>query len=45
MLAGAYYGMEAIPKRWLKKMDAKVIAEIENVVERLVAESPAGRFI
>jgi len=21
MLAGAYYGMEAIPRRWLKKMD------------------------
>ena len=43
MLAGAYYGMDAIPKRWLKKMDAKVIAEIENVVGRLVAASPAGR--
>ena len=43
MLAGAYYGMDAIPKRWIKKMDVKVIAEIENVVVSLVAESPAGR--
>ncbi|MDD2897444.1 MAG: ADP-ribosyl-[dinitrogen reductase] hydrolase [Desulfuromonadaceae bacterium] len=43
MLAGAYYGMEGIPKRWIKKMDAKVIAEIEIVAERLIAESPAGR--
>ena len=42
MLAGAYYGMEAIPKRWLKRMDAKVIAEIEIMVERLVAASPMG---
>lgn len=45
MLAGAYYGMEAIPKRWLKKMDNSVIAEIEIVVERLIAASPAGRIM
>jgi len=43
MLAGAYYGMESIPKRWIKKMDPKVIAEIEVMVERLITESPAGR--
>jgi len=43
MLAGAYYGMEAIPKRWIKKMDVKVITEIENMADRLVAASPAGR--
>lgn len=42
MLAGAYYGMEGIPKRWLKKMDQKVIGEIEKLTERLVAASPAG---
>ncbi len=44
MLAGAYYGMAAIPKRWIKKMDAAVIAEIEVMVERLIAASPAGRM-
>ena len=40
MLAGAYYGMDAIPKRWIKKMDGKVIAEIEGMVGRLIAASP-----
>jgi len=44
MLAGAYYGMESIPKRWIKKMDGKVLSEIEILTERLVAASPAGRF-
>ena len=45
MLAGAYYGMEAIPKRWIKKMDRSVITEIESMVERLVAASPAGKTL
>lgn len=40
MLAGAYYGMEAIPKRWIKKMDQKVIGEIETLAKRLVTASP-----
>ena len=43
MLAGAYYGMESIPKRWIKKMDGKVISEIEMLSERLVSASPIGR--
>jgi ADP-ribosyl-[dinitrogen reductase] hydrolase len=43
MLAGAYYGMDAIPKRWIKKMDVKVLSEIESMVERLVSESPLFR--
>ncbi len=43
MLAGAYYGMDAIPKRWLKRMDGKVIAEIEIMADRLITASPAGR--
>ncbi|MEI6209852.1 MAG: ADP-ribosyl-[dinitrogen reductase] hydrolase, partial [Desulfuromonadales bacterium] len=43
MLAGAYYGMEAIPKRWIKKMDVKVLAEVELMAGRLIAASPAGR--
>ncbi|MFH1028443.1 MAG: ADP-ribosylglycohydrolase family protein, partial [Pseudomonadota bacterium] len=42
MLAGAYYGMEGIPQRWLKKMDRAVIAEIESVTAKLVAASPLG---
>jgi ADP-ribosyl-[dinitrogen reductase] hydrolase len=42
MLAGAYYGMQDIPQRWLKKMDKKVINEIETLTGRLVAASPVG---
>ncbi|MDD2581135.1 MAG: ADP-ribosyl-[dinitrogen reductase] hydrolase [Desulfuromonadaceae bacterium] len=43
MLAGAYFGMEAIPKRWIRKVDAAVVAEIEIMTDRLIAASPAGR--
>jgi hypothetical protein len=44
MLAGAYYGLEAIPKRWLKKMDPKLLRELEEHADRLIMASPAGRF-
>ena len=43
MLAGAYYGMDNIPPRWLKKMDKGVMAEIESVSMRLVEASPVFR--
>ncbi len=43
MLAGAYYGMEGIPKRWHRKVDQKVAAEIELLVGKLVEASPLGR--
>ena len=36
MLAGAYYGMEGIPRRWQKKMDPKVISEIELLTDKLL---------
>lgn len=42
MLAGGYYGMDAIPRRWLKKMDGKLIAELERHARHLVLASPAG---
>jgi ADP-ribosyl-[dinitrogen reductase] hydrolase len=45
MLAGSYYGMDSIPRRWIKKMDTRVISEIELTVERLITESPAGRMM
>ncbi len=44
MLAGAYYGKEGIPRRWLKKMDSRLIRELEEHADRLVMASPAGRF-
>ncbi len=40
MLAGAYYGMEEIPKRWLKKMDRTVLAEVSSLAGHLVRLSP-----
>ena len=43
MLAGAYYGMDSIPQRWLRKMDKKVISEIEVLADRLVLASPLGK--
>jgi ADP-ribosyl-[dinitrogen reductase] hydrolase len=40
MLAGAHYGMDNIPKRWLKKMDRQVLAEVTELAEKLVFLSP-----
>ena len=42
MLAGAYYGVEAIPKRWLKKMDKKLLDEVRELAEKLVSLSSLG---
>jgi ADP-ribosyl-[dinitrogen reductase] hydrolase len=39
-LAGAHYGPEALPARWLKRLDPAVRAEIDLLAERLVALSP-----
>jgi ADP-ribosyl-[dinitrogen reductase] hydrolase len=36
MLAGALYGVEAIPKRWLDHLDGKIKAEIENQTSQLL---------
>lgn len=40
MVGGAYYGMGQIPKRWLKKLDRKVLDEVTALTDRLVALSP-----
>jgi len=40
MIAGAFYGLEAIPKRWLKKLDPRMRGEVEELAERLVRLSP-----
>jgi len=39
-LAGAYYGREEIPRRWLKKLDGRYLAELESLASRLVDRSP-----
>jgi ADP-ribosyl-[dinitrogen reductase] hydrolase len=43
MLAGAYYGMESIPPRWIKKLDQKVLAEVKLMADQLVIASPLFR--
>jgi ADP-ribosyl-[dinitrogen reductase] hydrolase len=45
MLAGAYYGMEDIPKRWLKKMDGKMLDELTKLAEQLVGMSPLAASV
>jgi ADP-ribosyl-[dinitrogen reductase] hydrolase len=42
-LAGAYYDLESIPKRWLKRMDKDVIAEADRLARILVELSPFAK--
>jgi ADP-ribosyl-[dinitrogen reductase] hydrolase len=41
-IAGAYYGLDELPIRWVKKLDAGLRAELERLAERLVALSPVA---
>jgi ADP-ribosylglycohydrolase len=36
MLAGALYGIEAIPKRWLDSLDLEITAEIVSQTKGLL---------
>ena len=40
MLAGALYGVAGIPKRWVKRLDSKIYAEVYELAEYLVTHSP-----
>jgi len=40
MLAGAYYGMESIPKRWLRKMNKNLLGEISVLAKRMIELTP-----
>jgi ADP-ribosyl-[dinitrogen reductase] hydrolase len=42
-IAGAYYGPEELPRRWLRRLDPAVRREIEALAPRLVALSPLAR--
>jgi ADP-ribosyl-[dinitrogen reductase] hydrolase len=42
-LAGAYYGEDDIPRRWLKRMDRRLMSEITRLAEELLRLSPYGR--
>jgi ADP-ribosyl-[dinitrogen reductase] hydrolase len=39
-LAGAYYGLEQIPMRWLKRLDRTLVRELGELALRLVDFSP-----
>ncbi len=43
MIAGAFYGLDAIPKAWLKRLDANVRQDIEDLTPRLLRLSPLAR--
>ncbi|HJV35908.1 MAG TPA: ADP-ribosyl-[dinitrogen reductase] hydrolase [Geomonas sp.] len=40
-LAGAYFGEEHIPARWIKKLDKRLVLELRELAEQLVRLSPA----
>ncbi len=42
-IAGAYYGPEQLPRRWLSRLDPAVRRELEELSGRLVALSPLAR--
>jgi ADP-ribosyl-[dinitrogen reductase] hydrolase len=42
-IAGAYYGPEEIPHRWVKKLDRALVAELRALAGRMVDLSPLGR--
>jgi ADP-ribosyl-[dinitrogen reductase] hydrolase len=42
-IAGAYYGPEELPPRWLRRLDPAVRDEVEALAHRLVALSPLAR--
>lgn len=42
MIAGAHYGPDAIPRRWLRKLDRRLVEEISDLSARLVRLSPLG---
>jgi len=42
-IAGAYYGIDAIPREWLRKLDPSVRAEIEQLADELIDHSPLAK--
>lgn len=42
-IAGAYYGLEELPRRWLRRLRPALTAELEALAGRLVCLSPVGR--
>ncbi|NIN37142.1 MAG: ADP-ribosyl-[dinitrogen reductase] hydrolase, partial [Gammaproteobacteria bacterium] len=44
MIAGSFYGLDAIPARWMKKLKNEVRLEVEAQAEQLVKLSPWAKI-
>ena len=42
-IAGAYYGLEAIPQRWARRLDGALAGELGELADALVELSPIAR--
>ena len=42
-IAGAYFGLEEIPQRWIKKLDRHLVDELLNLSHALVSHSPVAQ--
>jgi ADP-ribosyl-[dinitrogen reductase] hydrolase len=42
-IAGAYYGIDEIPRHWIRKLDPVVRSELDRLAERLIDSSPVGQ--
>jgi len=42
MIAGAFYGLDALPKPWLKKLNSTVRQQVETATAELLRLSPAS---
>ena len=42
MIAGAFYGFEALPQHWLKKLNLEVRQQVETSAAGLLNMSPAS---
>jgi ADP-ribosyl-[dinitrogen reductase] hydrolase len=40
MIAGAFYGMSSLPRRWLRRLDREVRAEVIELANQLVNTAP-----
>jgi ADP-ribosyl-[dinitrogen reductase] hydrolase len=42
-IAGAYYGLDAIPSEWVRKLDSSVREEIPALADQLIEQSPLAK--
>jgi ADP-ribosyl-[dinitrogen reductase] hydrolase len=42
-IAGAYYGIKAIPREWVRKLDPNVRTEVQTLADQLIDHSPLAK--